>query len=623
MLKSEPMQKVRIICLKGARYPVVAGLHRLGMMDLRKSELALGDDIPSEGYTRLSDMLIRVQGALDILGKRAMPEKQGKLLGNRGTEARFGELEGKVKEVYALRDGLESISEDNRALDNAEAVAKCFGSLKVNLGSLSSGVLSFMAVVVGDKELAGLMEHSRKTAGKNAEIFTNRIAKGRNLVFAAYKKGEEGIEEALKGLRGEELDLHARYVDSTPQAIIKSVTAKRAVNAAEAEKAKRKLEGIAAGDYSAFMVLKESLSVELERAGVSSAFKRTESTFAMEGWVPRKRLGELRAFVHKATGNRFVLEELKTSELAPTLVNRPGFLKPFDYLMEFFSLPRSDEIDPTWIFIISFPIFYGIMISDVGYGIMSLILSQLIIMKVDPDGLMGNAARVWRISAVPAMIVGVLTNQWLGLPLNSLFTAWHGVDWFSSITSIIALTVIFGIIQVSLGLVLGAINEVHHGHRKLAVSKITSIILIVAGTIAVSGGFFHVFPSALTMDAAYVSIAMLVATVALSGIEATEMTNLITHTLSYSRIMGFGLGSIILAMLIDQAFTPHLSSGIVLFVVYGAVFLTFHVLNMIVSIFEGMVQSARLNFVEFFSKFYKGGGIKYRPFSYRRVYTEE
>ena len=64
--------------------------------------------------------------------------------------------------------------------------------------------------------------------------------------------------------------------------------------------------------------------------------------------------------------------------------------------MEFFSVPRSDEIDPTWIFIISFPIFYGLMISDVGYGIASFILSQIIIMKTDPDGLMCNAAKIWQ-----------------------------------------------------------------------------------------------------------------------------------------------------------------------------------------------------------------------------------
>lgn len=118
----------------------------------------------------------------------------------------------------------------------------------------------------------------------------------------------------------------------------------------------------------------------------------------------------------------------------------------------------------------------------------------------------------------------------------------------------------------------------------------------------------------------------LLATIVLAGIEATEISNLITHSLSYSRIMGFGLGSIILASLIDQAFTPHLGPGIggvLTFLAFGAIFLILHVLNMIVSIFEGIVQGARLNFVEFFSKFYKGGGTKYRPFAYKGIYTKE
>ena len=110
----------------------------------------------------------------------------------------------------------------------------------------------------------------------------------------------------------------------------------------------------------------------------------------------------------------------------------------------------------------------------------------------------------------------------------------------------------------------------------------------------------------------------------LSGTEAAEITNLITHPLSYSRIMGFGLASIIIAMLIDKAFTPHLEQRIrVMFVASLAIFLVLHIMNMIVSMFEGIIQAARLNFVEFFSKFYKGGGTKYRPFAYSRVYTEE
>ncbi|MDE1865908.1 MAG: hypothetical protein KGH94_04710 [Candidatus Micrarchaeota archaeon] len=614
------MQKVRIIALGEDRYQVVSELHKLGIMDLRKSDLPIRDDVPPGNYTQLSDMLIKVQGALDIIGEGKA--NKGKIIPQKDIDAHFKEMESAIQRVYNLRDELQLIAEDNKALSNAEMIASSFGNLGVDLGRLSSGVLLFMATIVNDKQLARLEEHHRKL-GRNSEIMVNRVGKNRNLVFAAYKKGDEHVEEMLKGA-GEELDLHAKYLDSTPQKVLKSVAEKRAENTANQARAKKELEKLGATEHSKFALLRESLAIELARAEVSSTFKRTEKTFAIEGWIPKKRLSELRSSLHRITGNRFVLEETKTEELAPTLVNRPGFLKPFDYLMEFFSMPRSDEIDPTWIFIISFPVFYGLMVSDVGYGIASFILSQIIIMKTDPEGLMCNTAKIWRMSAIPAIIVGVLTDQYFGFPFDKLFSpGFQPVSWLGDITWIIILTILFGIIQVSLGFLFGFVNEWRHGHRKLAVSKLTSIVGLIAGTAAVAGIFFHALPTGVSIDAAAVSIAAILATGALSGIEAAEITNLITHPLSYARLMGFGLGSIIIAMLIDQAFTPNLHSGILLFVVYGAIFILLHFLNMILSIFEGIVQAARLNFVEFFSKFYKGGGVKYQPFSYKRVYAEE
>jgi V/A-type H+-transporting ATPase subunit I len=617
------MQKVRIIALSEARYRVVSALHKMGAIDLRKSDLPISDDTPPENYTQISEMLIKVQGALDIIGKKEL--KAGKLVTEKEIAARFKELEPRMQKVYELRDQLQAIAEDGKALSNAEMIAKSFGGLKVDLGNLNSNVLSFIAVLVGDKQLAKFSEH-HKRSGRNSEIMINRVGKNSSLIFAAYRKGDEQMEESLKGL-GEELDLHAKYLTSTPQSILKSIAQKRAENATNAAKAKADLEKMGQSNHSAFAVLKESLAIELARAEVSSTFKRTEKTFAMEGWVPKKRLGELKSLIHRTTENRFVLEEMKTDELAPTLVNRPGFLKPFDYLMEFFSMPRSDEIDPTWIFIISFPIFYGLMVSDVGYGIASFILSQIIIMKTDPEGLMCNTAKVWRLSAIPAIIVGVITDQYFGFGLNHFFLpGYQSVSWLGDITTIIVLTIVFGLIQVTLGFIFGFINEWHHGHKKLAISKITSIIGLLAGTVAVAGIFFHALGTGISLDAAALAIGGIIATGALSGTEAAEITNLITHPLSYARLMGFGLGSIIIAMLIDQAFTPHLGSGvggILLFIVFGIIFVLLHVMNMILSIFEGIVQAARLNFVEFFSKFYKGGGVKYRPFSYKRVYTEE
>ena len=124
-------------------------------------------------------------------------------------EARFAALDAAMQKVYDLRDLLQSLSEDERALSNAERVAESFGSLNVDLGSLSSGVLAFVAVAVGDRELAKFREREKKF--KNAEISVNRFGKNKSLISAAYRKGDEQVEEALKGI-GEELDLHAECI---------------------------------------------------------------------------------------------------------------------------------------------------------------------------------------------------------------------------------------------------------------------------------------------------------------------------------------------------------------------------------------------------------------------------
>ncbi len=625
MLSSEPMQKVRIIFLKQDRDGIVSALHEMGIIDLRKSSLQISDDVPAADFTEMSEALVKVDGAVRILSPRHV-DASAKLSRQQIRAQLAANLD--IDGIYALNSERQELAEDNKLLGYAKTVAGCFGQLDVDLGALRSETLSFRAVVANDKELARF-RHAQSHARKSGEVVVHRAGKNKNLIFMAYKKGDESMDEALKSIKFTELDLHAKYLDSTPGEIIRKADKAIAGNEKRTYEINRQIDKLSDLNYSRLCVLRESLEIEARRGEASSMFKSTQKAIAVEGWIPKKRLGELRKRVEEASGARFVLEELKTDhgELAPTLVNRPKFLKPFDYLVEFYSIPRSDELDPAWIFIISFPIFYGIMVSDVGYGIASFILSWIIIKKTDPEGLMCNVAKIWRMSAIPAIVVGFLSDQYFGFSLNKFFVpAFTGFNWFSDITYIIVLTIFFGIFQVCLGLLFGFFNERRHGHTKLAISKLTSILTVVFGTIAVAGGFFHATTSGVAMGSAAVAVVMLIATGALSGVEAAEITNLMTHPLSYARLMGFGLGSIIIAQLIDQGFTPHFTGGavgIAIAVVYLVIFILLHFLNMILSIFEGIVQGVRLNFVEFFSKFYKGSGVKYRPFEYKEVYTEK
>ncbi|MDE1823472.1 MAG: V-type ATP synthase subunit I, partial [Candidatus Micrarchaeota archaeon] len=102
-----------------------------------------------------------------------------------------------------------------------------------------------------------------------------------------------------------------------------------------------------------------------------------------------------------------------------------------------------------------------------------------------------------------------------------------------------------------------------------------------------------------------------------------RLIDMIVYPISYVRIMGFGFASVLIASVINDAFTPDIGSGIGVFLLYLVVFVILHALNMALSTLEGAIQSVRLNFLEFFEEFYTGKGVKFRPFAYRRIHTYE
>ena len=621
MLRTQQMRKIRIIALGKDRERIVAAAHRIGVIDLRKSILPLPDDIPPESGAALSDMLVRIEGCLGILEKR---EIKGEAHLPPGILARkVAALSEAIDSIYALSTRRKQMLEEGKALDYAEHVASAFSSIDIDFSSLGSGRISIRGFETERKSAAALQAELKKSA-KRYEVIVLPFKKDMAAVLLASERSEATVDEIVKKHKMKELDMNARYLDGKPGSVISVISLKRKENEQKEKGIAAQISEMSEKYYSTLANLREMLKIEIERAGISSMFRKTVSTFVMEGWVPDRRFREFRDVVDRETAGRYFIDSLEAKgELAPTLVKRPKILKPFDYMVEFISIPRSDEIDPTWIFILSFPIFYGLMVSDVGYGVASLVFATFIKRKVNPEGLVANTASIWQLSSISAIFFGFVSNQYLGLQLNQYFTTFHGFDWFTNISGVLVATLLFGVVQILLGLFFGFINHYEKGHMKKALSKLTGMLLIIAGCVGVAGGLFNAFPVQVWEPAAGIAVLSMLVTMALSGAEAGEVPNLMSHILSYTRIMGFGLASVILAFLIDSAFTPKLSDGPLLFIVYLVIFLVLHFLNMLTGIFEGIVQGIRLNVVEFFGKFYEGGGIKYRPFSYRRVYTKE
>ncbi len=628
MFRSEPMQKVRVIAFSGAKYDVIKALQSIGLVDLRKSKLTASDDRPFDGFSEVSDRLVRAEGALQILSRYKAKNKT-----HHGVRHSYKSPSELIKaydsltyitSIFRLNDELASLKEQLSELRTASSRFKIISEIDIDLKRLSqSSILSFKAFLTDDRSLEKISSLFKKSKLRY-ELLSSPVRKGSVSALAIFRKADEKQAlELIDSSKHNDLELPHAHMTGTPSHILSELDNNAKSCSARISAVNQELLKLSNSHYDDLAAIKELLEAEYGRLGVSSEFKSTRNAFAFEGWVPKNRVSALKDRINKETGGAYELEMINDGELAPTYFNRNRFMRPFQYLMEFYSLPRSDEIDPTYIFMITLAIFYGIMVSDIGYGLVSLLIATLITRKTNPDGLLFNVSRVWQYFSISIIFFGIISNQTFGFSIAALQPL-HILNWTDGISNIILLTIIMGLFQVGLGQLFSFINHWRHNERKLAISKLTSISAIAFGVLAISGLLFGALPSNITNYSLYIAVASIAITALLGNvIEDAELTNLISHPLSYMRLLGFGLASIIIASLIDMGFTPHFSQGPVLFIVYLAIFIVLHLMNIVLGMFEGVVQSARLNFAEFFSKFYKGNGVKYAPYRFKRNYTKD
>ena len=356
------MYKIRIIALHSDKYNIIKQLHQDAVIDIRKSKRNALDDIPLENMPQLSEFLIKFKSAEAILSeytKVSIPS------------AKKTQLEGKelIKECHALKylDRLFDLENEKRELNESASeisetikIARMFDGTGVDFSLLKSAVLKFTAFTLNSKDADLLRE--RLSAKKNIEYeVVSKKLKDTTLIFLAYEKNSaDAVNNLLHDFKILEIDLSNKLLKGPADRLESMLQQQLEEVRKHISKIDAALSSAADGHIAQISALREMLEVEVARAGVSLYFKKTNSAFYVEGWVPKKRYASLENNLKKVAKGRCITEIIDSDgELAPTLTSRPAFLRPFDYMMEFMSIPRSDELDPTWIFILSFPIFYG------------------------------------------------------------------------------------------------------------------------------------------------------------------------------------------------------------------------------------------------------------------------
>ncbi|MGA9152947.1 MAG: V-type ATPase 116kDa subunit family protein, partial [Candidatus Nitrosopolaris sp.] len=337
------------------------------------------------------------------------------------------------------------------------------------------------------------------------------------------------------------------------------------------------LEEISKRHYSMIVSIQEQLEIENKKLEITDNFGLTTDTFALEGWAPKSKISEIGKIFDRHTTNTTIYQ-LETAERPPTLLSNPRKFRVFESFVRFYSLPSGDEFDPTLIFGLLFPAFYGMMLGDAGYGLFILLVSMWVIRRVEhgkrnltimPKPLRKFAMMIVRPSqmvklakaimpgAIIAIILGVMFNLYFGfhLPYHPVLDP---VGTFG-LKKLLLFSGYLGLAMVSFGLILGILNTLREGQKRHAIGKV-GWLLFGWGIVLIGLALLHhnhINPVRHPIGVLYFGIVL--GGIGLmfygEGVRAVmELPSIISHILSYTRIVGILLASVILASVIDFIF---------------------------------------------------------------------
>jgi V/A-type H+-transporting ATPase subunit I len=656
MLTPEPMSRLLIAGSKEQMYPVIQELYHhqvFHIEDFVEQQSADYDGfkigMPLPGAGEASSELLRLRGIASTFMIR--PDDVDSVKSRKSSDLRrlieeqLPGIEAEVDDLIGRRSKLEAGQKDLE--QKLEALAP-FADVPVDMDLLRGyDSLVFFAGHVARPIDPGVPYDVYYTASRKANF----------IIVAAPTVHRSAIERALLDAQFQAIPIPEET--GPAKTAIDAYTQQIAANKADIADINRKLDEIRKTHADFLLACDELLSMDVEKAESPLRFATTDQAFVAEGWVPKKSVQEITGALTRVTGEKVLVEEIPADlahDRVPVEYHNPSFAQPTQFFMDIYSRPKYTELDPTLFMSIIFPIFFGLILGDVGYGAILLVISYGLrrFLKGSDGKLLLDSLRNASISSI---IFGILFSECFGfrLPWPSVLPSrhlsiggeagGHGPD----VPGLLILTIWIGVLHITLGRILGIANHArqdHGSHRTKAMLANFGWIMVMWGILAM---IWSAFPMPLMPDltglppvvmglniAAITGLVMILAGVLFivmdSALEIVELPTILSHVLSYARIVGVGLSSVAIAMVVNliaigMIIQPQLENltffGIILIIVGVAVFIIGQLFNMLLGLIGGGLQSLRLQYVEFFTKFYKGGGIKYNPFGMKRLFTED
>ncbi len=364
---------------------------------------------------------------------------------------------------------------------------------------------------------------------------------------------------------------------------------------------------------------------ELDKVEAFDDGEKTENYFRLKAWVLSSEAERLKKRIKKISPYVLIDDlDLEEGETPPVLVENKSLMESFEVVTGVYGSPKSDEPDPTPFLAPFFAVAFGLALSDAGYGILLIAISYLMGRKLEDSKAFFN---LFIIAGLFTVFAGILTGTFFG---TDLFADYRIVDAVADPIEVLYLVSVLGIIQVFVGLLIGLSWNYKQGDYATAFgSKGGSVVFFLGiGAFVLIGEIFVLLGSVLLMMALNIIFSKDKNPFKriLSGFGSVyDLIGYFSDVLSYSRLLALGLATGIIAMTINMIASifmemiPVTGLGIA---VAGFVLIFGHVANLLINALSSFIHAARLQFVEFFSKFMEGGGRRFKPFSKRGRFIE-
>ncbi len=523
----------------------------------------------------------------------------------------------------ALEADLRAVDERRAVLDEERSVLARYEKLLVALAPLLKqleGVkhVETMGMLLkrGARDAIGLLEEAiaRVTGGPYTLILRD-IDEEQIAGFLAVPTQHAPAVSQLLFERGvSEVKLPERYSGRSFAESVQRLVARRTEVAAETAACEVDRRRLAARWRGVLAAARRDADDRLARLRAATFCGETHHAFLVAGWTPVERVEPLRAALDAAFGGRVAVfsrgVDRASFDEVPVVLSNPRWLRPFELLLAFTPLPRYGSIDPTPLLALFFPLYFGLILGDVGHGALGVAIA-LFARKRGWGGETGRRiAGIALACSVSAILFGILygelfgeLGEYVGLyPI--LFDRRHAM------MPLLGMVVALGGIQIGLGLILGCVASWRRRERREAAGRIVTL-LVIADVVLALASIRGPLPPEVKTPALWALLPLVAASIAFDGMLAPlELVRAMGNILSYSRLMAVGLASVMLGQVANRmAELVHPTAvGIA-----AAVFL--HTVNFTLGLISPTIQALRLQYVEFFDKFFVPGGRPFAPLS--------